>query len=206
MTTHSPDQAPRLLALTGGIGSGKSTFARAFADLGVPCIDADIVARQIHQDPSHPAMAEVARRFPSALTPDGRLARGSLRTVFADSTANDELKRILRPWVLADVDRWTIAQTAPYVVCESALIARQNIPSARVLVVDAPLDVRIARIANRNPDWSPEQVAAILALQPSRETYLALADDIVVNVGTPGDIARLAHELHLTCLKLWTQQ
>lgn len=205
MTTHSTDQAPRVLALTGGIGSGKSTFARAFADLGVPCIDADIVARQIHQSPSHPAMTEVARRFPSALTADGRLARGSLRTVFADSAANDELKRILGPWVLADIERWALAQNTLYVVCESALIAQRDIPSARVLVVDAPVEVRLARIANRNPDWSPEQVAAILALQPSRESYLALADDIVVNDGAPDDVARLAHELHLTYLKLWTQ-
>jgi len=205
MTTHSPQASPRVLALTGGIGSGKSTFARAFADLGVPCIDADIVARQIHQDPSHPAMAEVALRFPSALTADGRLARGSLRTVFSNNAANDELKRILRPWVLADIDRWTCAQRAPYVVCESALIAQQDISSARVLVVDAPVDVRIARIAQRNPDWSREQVDAILALQPSREAYLEHADDVVINEGSPEDVARLAAQLHLTYLKLWTQ-
>jgi dephospho-CoA kinase len=204
MTTHSSQDPPRVLALTGGIGSGKSTFALAFANLGVPCIDADIVARHIHQDPSHPAMAEVASRFPSALTVDGRLARGSLRTVFADPAANDELKRILRPWVLADIDRWTREQQAPYLVCESALIGPQDIPSARVLVVDAPVEVRVARIAQRNPDWSRAQVDAVLALQPSREAYLAHADDVVVNEGSPADVARLAAQLHLTYLKLWT--
>ncbi|NHZ60905.1 dephospho-CoA kinase [Massilia sp. CCM 8694] len=93
---------PKVLMLTGGIGSGKSTFARAFAALGVPCIDADALARTVHQDPAHPATLRIARAFPQAMAADGSLARGSLRNIFArDPAANEELKRLLRPAVLA---------------------------------------------------------------------------------------------------------
>ena len=204
MRIHSSSQAPPIVALTGGIGSGKSTCARAFADLGAPCIDADLVARSIHQDRAHPAMAEVAKRFPGAMSADGRLARGSLRTVFADPVANDALKRVLGPWVLAGIARWAARQNAPYVVCESALAARADVGAARVLAIDTPLALRLARIAQRNPDWSRAQVEAIVALQPAREAYLADADDIVVNDGAPGALAQRVRALHLDYLTLWT--
>jgi dephospho-CoA kinase len=204
MSTHSPPASPAILVVTGGIGSGKSTVARAFAELGVPCIDADLVARRIHQDAAHPAMLEVARRFPAALTPDGRLARGSLRTVFADSAANDELKRILGPWVLDAIVAWACRQASAYVLVESALISARDFPGARVLVIDAPQALRIERIALRNPDWSSQQAAAVIALQPAREAYLALADDIVVNDGPAHDVVHRAAQLHASYLTLWT--
>lgn len=197
--------APKVLALTGSIGSGKSTFARAFADLGVPCLDTDLVARTIHQDPSHPATNAIALAFPQAMTPDGRLARGSLRTVFAANPgANDELKRILRPSVLAEAQRWTEAQDAPYVIWESALSLDQDIGSARVLVIDASEETRLARIALRNPDWSREQALAIISMQLPREAYLAGADDVIVNDGPPDAIPALAARLHQTYLSLWS--
>ncbi len=200
-----PQDKPRVLALTGGIGSGKSTFARAFAQLGVPCIDADALARTIHQDPAHPATHAIALAFPQAMTPDGRLARGSLRTLFAlDAGVNEELKSILRPWVLAEAQRWTQAQKAVYVIWESALTADQQIPAARVLVIDAANDVRLARIALRNPDWSREQAASIMAMQPPRAAYLALADDVIVNHGPATEVPALAAQLHAAYLARWS--
>jgi len=197
--------APQVLALTGSIGSGKSSFARAFAALGVPCLDTDVVARAIHQDPLHPATLAIALAFPQAMTPDGRLARGSLRTIFAaDPSANDELKRILRPAVLAEAQRWTGEQIAPYVIWESALSLDQDIGSARVLVIDAAEPTRLARIALRNPDWSREQALAIISMQPPRAAYLAGADDVALNDGPEGAIPALAAQLHLQYLSLWS--
>ena len=194
-----------MLALSGGIGSGKSTFARAFAQLGVPCIDADALARTIHQDPAHPATHAIAQALPDAMTPQGRLARGSLRTLFAiDGAANDKLKSILRPWVLAEARRWTQAQAAPYVIWESALTTEQGIAAARVLVVDADDDVRFARIALRNPDWPRAQVAAIMAMQLPRAAYLAGADDVVVNNGPLTEVPAIAAQLHANYLTRWS--
>lgn len=197
--------SPKVLMLTGGIGSGKSTFARAFEALGVPCIDADALARTVHQDPAHPATVQIGRAFPQAMAPDGSLARGTLRSIFAlDAAANEELKRLLRPAVLALAEDWTRRQRSPYVVWESALAMEQALPAARVLVVDAPDATRAARIALRNPDWTLAQVAAIIALQLARADYLARADDVVDNDGTQDQVRALAERLHHRYTDLWS--
>lgn len=196
---------PRVLVLTGGIGSGKSTFARAFAALGVPCIDADALARTVHQDPAHPATGQIALAFPQAMAPDGSLARGTLRSIFAlDAAANEELKRILRPAVLALADAWTRQQQTPYVVWESALALDQALPAARVLAIDAADRTRAARIALRNPDWTAEQVASIIAMQLARADYLARADDVASNDGTLEDVRMLTEQLHRQYTDLWS--
>lgn len=207
MTTLPSHRRPHVLSLTGGIGSGKSTFARAFAALGVACLDIDTVARQIHQDPDHPATRAVGRAFPAAMSADGRVARGSLRTVFApDPAANEELKRILGPWVLAEAQRWTRAQRGLYVVWESAISLGPASGAARVLVIDASEALRRARIALRNPDWPAAQVAAILSLQPPRGAYLAEADDVIVNEGPLQQVAQIAAQLNQHYLTLWSQE
>ncbi|UOD33071.1 dephospho-CoA kinase [Massilia violaceinigra] len=196
---------PKVLVLTGGIGSGKSTFARAFEALGVPCIDADALARTVHQDASHPATMQIARAFPQAMAADGSLARGTLRSIFAvDPAANEELKRILRPAVLALADDWTRRQQTPYVVWESALAMDQALPAARVLVVDATDQMRAARVALRNPDWTSAQVASIIAMQLPRADYLARADDVVHNDGTLDDVRAQTLQLHHRYTDLWS--
>lgn len=206
MTFTSHLDSPHVVALTGAIGSGKSTVAAAFAQMGVPCIDSDLVVRRMHQDPGHPATREIARAFPAAMTPDGRLARGSLRTLFAkDPAANALLKRVFRPWVLAELQRWTADQHAPYVIWESALALDNDLGAGRVLVVDAGVDTRLRRIALRNPDWSQDQVRAVLSMQPPRSAYLAGADDVVLNEGTAADAARATAQLHANYLALWSK-
>lgn len=213
MSAHTQDlktppshRRAHVILLTGGIGSGKSSFAQAFARLGVPCLEADALARQVHQDPTHPATLALARAFPDATTADGRLARSSLRSIFAlERGANDELVRILRPWVLAEAQRWARAQGALYVMWESALPLGPGAGVDRVLAIDAGASTRVARIALRNPDWSKEQVDAILSLQPERAAYLAGAQDVVVNEGTPQSIPAMAAQLHAHYLNLWSQ-
>lgn len=205
MTSAQRTCPPPVLALTGSIGSGKSSIARAFTALGVPCLDTDSVARAIHQDPAHPATCAIALAFPEAITADGRLARGSLRTVLsANPGANDELKRILRPAVLSAARRWTQEQGAPYVLRESALSLDQDIGAARVMVIDAPVELHPARIALRNPDWSREQVLAIVAMQAPRAAYLAGTDDVADNDGPLDAITALAAQLPHTYLSLWS--
>lgn len=196
---------PHTVLLSGGIGSGKTRAAQAFAALGVPCLDTDSLARGMHQDPSHPATLALARAYPQAMSADGRLERGSLRSVFAmDPAANATLKRLFAPYMLDAVRAWSVNQQAPYVVVESALV--QDLPAGfgRTLVIDAPDDIRRARIALRNPGWPAAQVDAVMSLQLPRAAYLARADDVIVNDGAPEALAALVGARHRHYLSLWS--
>lgn len=196
---------PRVLALTGGIGSGKSSARALFQERGVPCLDADVVARHIHQDPHHPAMVKIANALPRGVSADGTLSRGSLRTLFAtDHAANSELKRILKPYVIAEAERWTRAQSARYVVWESALITDEAVPCDRILVTDASDETRIARVQARNPDWSFEQIRNIMAIQLPRANYLTRADDVISNEGSFADLKTRVEQLHRMYMQTWS--
>jgi dephospho-CoA kinase len=158
---------PHVLLLTGAPGSGKSSFASAFAKLGVPCFDLDKVAREIAAVPDHPA------------------------THCTQRTA-------MHPWILAEAQRWSRAQTSFYVIWISGLPALEDSGAGRVLVIDASEALRTARIAPCNP--------AMLSLQPPRAAYLARADDVIVNEGPLAGIAAIAEQLHRHYLTLWSQE
>jgi dephospho-CoA kinase len=197
-------QAPKVVGLTGGLGSGKSTARGVWEELGVPCIDADLVAREIHQDSNHPAMAELALAFPFAITSDGRLSRGTLRTLLAaDPQANATLKSILAPHVIGHLQRWTAAQDAPYVVWESALLMEERIAVDRLVVVDASEQQQRARVQVRNPDWTPAQINAVLSLQLSREARLKRANDTIHNDGDLATLRAQVLALHQDYLQRW---
>src|SRR5277367_6249521 len=86
----------RLYGLTGGIASGKSTAARLFRELGVPVIDADVLAREV-VEPGQPALAEISARWPSVLA-DGRLDRAAMaKVIFSDPVERKALEAILHP-------------------------------------------------------------------------------------------------------------
>lgn len=200
----APKKVPKVVGLTGGLGSGKSTARGMWESLGVPCADADTVAREIHQDSNHPAMAELALAFPFAITPDGRLSRGTLRTLFvSDPDANTLLKTILTPHVLAQLQRWTAEQDAPYVVWESALLMEEKIAVDRMVVVDASAAQQRARAQARNPDWTLAHIDGVLSMQLGREARLARADDTLHNEGELGALSAQVLALHQGYLTRW---
>lgn len=195
---------PAVVGLTGGIGSGKSTARQSFERLGVPCIDADLVARRMHQDPTHPAVGQIARHFPDLITTDGTLARGSLHHVFArDASANRQLKSILKPFVLEDLRQWTARQNAPYVVWESALLLDEQVPVDRVLLVDCPDELRRQRIGFRNPDWNGKQIDRVLAMQMSRPAFLERAQEVIGNAGPVAGLQQQVDAMHRHFTELW---
>jgi dephospho-CoA kinase len=94
----------KVLGLTGGIGSGKSTVAKLIAELGVPVLDADQLAREV-VEPGRPALAEVAAAWPEAIGPDGKVARKRLADiVFADPAQRLRLEAIMHPRIQALAD------------------------------------------------------------------------------------------------------
>ncbi|HVK54066.1 MAG TPA: dephospho-CoA kinase [Burkholderiales bacterium] len=196
--------SPRVVGLTGGIGCGKSLVREMFQDLGAPGIDADQVARSIHQNPAHPAVRQIAEVFPGMVASNGGLKRGSLQERFAtDQTANRQLKAILKPYVMDAIWRWTADQRAPYVIWESALMLDENITVDRVLVADAQEQRRIIRLKDRNQDWSEPQIRNILELQMSREAYLMRAQDVIRNDGSPVELKQQVEIMHRQYMTLW---
>lgn len=186
------------IGLTGGIASGKSTVADMFAELGVPVIDTDVVAREVVA-PGEPALDEIIAAFgPQMLAPDGTLDRAALRArVFADPAQRHRLESIVHPRIR---DRTlTLAATSggPYLIIVVPLLVESGFDRVvdEVVVVDCPEAEQRRRLLTRDGD-DPGQVDRMMAAQLGREARLAAAD-VVIDNGGPLDATRAqVAELH----------
>jgi dephospho-CoA kinase len=177
---------PLRVAVTGGIASGKSALTERFAALGVPVIDADVVAREL-VEVGQPALAEIAKRFgDEVIFADGSLDRASLRRrVFADPAERAALDALLHPRVRVVLRERADAAKAPYVLLAIPLLVEGGAFAwiERTLVVDVPVTMQVTRLMVR--DRSERATAErMVAAQATREQRLAVADDVVVNDGT----------------------
>ena len=184
--------APLVIGLTGGIGSGKSEVARAFAARGVDVADADYAAHAVSA-PGTQGYAAVSAEFgPEVLTASGELDRAWLRRrVFADAGARARLEAILHPLIHAFLDQALAAWQGPYgLLAVPLLLERGGLLSrvARILVVDCPEEEQVRRAAHRS-GLTTEEVRAVMAAQLSRAARLARADVVIDNSGTIADIA-----------------
>jgi dephospho-CoA kinase len=176
-----------VVGLTGGIGSGKSAAADEFARLGATVVDTDAIAHELTRA-GGPAMPEIERLFGSAVIGEsGAMDRAKMRArVFADPVARKALEGLLHPMIREESGRRIAAAQGPYVVhvipllVESANYRRRL---DRVLVVDCPEEVQVARVRARS-GLAEEEVRAIVASQASRAQRLAAADDVIDNHGT----------------------
>jgi len=179
------------VGLTGGIGSGKSEVAKAFADLGADVVDADAVAHAVSapEEAGHTAVVDAFGT--ECLQPDGAIDRSWLRErAFADPVFRDRLERALHPIIIAKVRETIEAWRGIYgILVVPLLLERGGLISsvARVLVVDCPEDLQIRRVVLRS-GLLPSAVRAIMATQMSRAERLARADDVIDNSGTQAAI------------------
>ena len=192
------------VALTGGIGSGKSTVAECFAGLGVPVIDADIIARELVL-PGRPALAEITAEFgPRIFTAEGTLDRDALRRrVFADASARKRLEAILHPLIRDEMKAQATRLTAPYALLVIPLLfetGQQNIAD-RILVVDLPEVLQLERVQARS-GLAPDEVERIIASQTTRDVRVAGTDDLIDNSGDPTTIRPQVERLHALYLRL----
>jgi len=179
------------IGLTGGIGSGKSTAARRFAELGALVVDSDRIAREV-VEPGTPGLAAVAEAFgPGVLDSDGRLDRPALgRIVFADEEARGRLNGILHPLIRARVAEIVAAAPAGTVVVQDVpLLVETGQAGAYdlVVVVEAPPEARMERLG-RDRGMPAEQARARMASQATDEERRAAADIVLRNDGTPADL------------------
>ncbi|HDX8345336.1 TPA: dephospho-CoA kinase [Aeromonas dhakensis] len=198
-----------VVAITGGIGSGKTTVANQFAELGIEVVDADIIAREV-VEPGSPALAAIAAHFGAdVIAPDGRLDRRQLRErVFTDPQAKGWLNALLHPLIRSEMQRQCAAARSPYCLLVVPLLVENRLTALanRVLVIDVDEATQIERTCRRD-GVSREQAEAILAAQASRTERLAAADDVLDNRnGTPEAIKSRIFALHETYLAFASQQ
>ncbi|MCY9847970.1 dephospho-CoA kinase [Pectobacterium jejuense] len=193
-----------IVALTGGIGSGKSTVADEFAKLGATIVDADIIARQV-VEPGEPALDAIRLRFGDAmLNTDGSLNRAALRQqIFSSPEEKQWLNNLLHPLIQQETQTQFQAASAPYILWVVPLLVENGLQqrAQRVLVVDVDKETQLARTLARD-GISRQQAENILAAQATREQRLAYADDIIDNSRCPNELAPQVAELHRQYLEL----
>lgn len=183
------------VGLTGGIGSGKSVVARLFAGHGIDIVDTDQIARNLTVAGGAAMPAVLAAFGPDFADAAGALDRGRMRAlVFSDPAAKARLEAILHPMIRDAVYAASLLGTAPYVIFDIPLLVESGTwrdRLDRVLVIDCPEEVQLARVMARN-GLPAEQVRAIMAAQVPRQVRLGAADDVVDN---GGDLALLAPQV-----------
>ena len=195
------------IGLTGGIASGKSLVAEMFAELGAVIIDTDVIARELVA-PGQPALDDIAAEFgPSLIGSDGTLDRAAMRDiVFADDEARKRLEAILHPRIGAETRRQSNEAASrrlsdrpkcDYQIIVIPLLADSALRDFvdRVLVVDCDEHTQIERLRARDGE-SRDRAKRMLAAQASRTERLAIADDIIRNDGTVGDLRQQVAALH----------
>ena len=189
---------PLRIGLTGGIASGKSTVADMFADLGVPVIDTDLIARDVVA-PGQPALQEIREAFGAGvIAEDGTLDRPAMRAlVFGDDEARRKLEAILHPRIGAATREQADAAGGPYQIIVVPLLLESSLRAFvnRVLVVDCEEETQVARLLSRDAE-SESQARRILAAQASRAERLAIADDVIANEGDLDDTREQVRRLH----------
>ncbi len=194
------------IGLTGGIGCGKTSVARLFAELDIPVIDADEIAHQLVEK-GQPALQRIAQVFGSTiLKEDGTLNRSQLKDlIFSDSGLKQKLEGILHPLIYQSIQSTIENLDASYcIVCIPLLIETDRIDNVdRVLIVDCPVETQIERVQNRD-HLSMEKIQAILENQVSRAVRLSKADDVIDNSEIETGLAEQVKKLHNLYLSIST--
>ncbi|HEV8625468.1 MAG TPA: dephospho-CoA kinase [Acidimicrobiia bacterium] len=179
------------VGLSGGIGSGKSTVARALARRGAIVIDADAIAREV-VEPGEPGLAAVVDRFgPEVLDSEGRLDRPRLAAlVFDDAGARADLNAIVHPRVAAETARRIAAAPSDAVVVIDVPLLVEAARSGydAVVIVEAPEAVRLERLVGRG--MAPDDARRRMSAQASDADRRKVADVILDNAGSEEDLER----------------
>jgi dephospho-CoA kinase len=194
-----------LVGLTGGIGSGKSTAADRFAALGVPVINADVVAREVVA-PGEPVLAELVTRFGAGiLQEDGSLDRPALADiVFNDPEARAALDRLTHPTIagrmaerIAELSAGWEGPGPPLVVVDHPLLIETGQAGRfdTVVVVLVPIEERVRRLVE-NRGLREQDARARIAIQTDDDTRRRVADHVLDNAGSIDDLHRQVDEVH----------
>ena len=195
---------PYIVGLTGGIGSGKSTIAQRFRELGIAVVDADQASRKV-VEPGMPALNIIADRFGAKMIKnDGTLNRAAMRQlIFSQPLEKTWLENLLHPliaeWIVDQLQR----SDSAYVMLESPLLleTEQHQLVNTLLLVDLPESLQLSRTAERDGDQK-QQIQSIIDSQMARDEKLRRADYVFDNSLTLDTVTPRITMLHETFLRL----
>ena len=200
-----------VVAVTGGVASGKSAVTALFDKLGVFVVDADVAARQV-VSVGEPGLSEISARFgDDMLLADGSLDRVRMRAlVFVNADARRDLEAITHPRIRALLKSACLSARGPYVLAAIPLLAetgaRDSYPwLSRVLVVDTPVALQRSRLMIRD-GVDAALASRMIGAQAGREQRLAVATDVLMNDGELDDLAAPVCKLHSLYCRLAESQ
>ena len=198
-----------IIALTGGLGSGKSEAAKQFAKLGVPVVDTDVIAHALTSNGA-PALKQISELFgPQFLTNEGALDRAKLRAhVFAHPQERSKLEALLHPLIRAAALKQLAEnehqQHPDYQILVIPLLFENNQYQTsihKILLIDCDEQLQIARAMARS-FLTQAEAQAILDAQVSRTTRLKLADEVIENNGTLAELTESVEKMHQKLIKI----
>ncbi len=186
------------IGLTGGIGSGKSTACEIFSELGVPVIDADIIAHNMVQA-GMPALQLIKEEFgEDIITKDGLLDRKKVRNqIFTNETYRKKLENILHPVIYEKIVHEIENINSSYCIISIPLLLETGALDIidRILIIDASRELQLSRASVRD-NASLNDIEGIIQAQIPRNVRLATADDIINNEGDIENLRKQIYDLH----------
>ena len=193
-----------IVGLTGGIGSGKTTVANLFEELGITLVDADIIARDVVANGST-GLSQIVEHFGAdILSTDGNLDRAALREmIFSDNSERVWLNNLLHPIIRDEMLQQCKAAQSDYVIMVVPLLFENGLDRLvdRTLLVDISPELQQQRTINRDA-VTVEQVKNIIGSQASRADKLSKADDVIDNQGEISALKCKVSALHNFYFKL----
>ncbi len=181
---HAIPTHPLQIGITGGIGCGKSIVSRIFSILGVPVYDADSRAKWLMASDTALKDRIISTFGPETYLADGRQNRFYFASeIFTDASKVQQLNQLVHPRVREDYQQWTSRQQTPYILREAALLFEAGVhaDTHAVIVVTAPLSLRLQRIRQRDPHRTEADIQAIMDKQMPEEEKIRRADYLIQN-------------------------
>lgn len=170
------------IALTGGIGTGKTYLSKHFVEMGIPVFYADEEAKKLYNLPE--VIQFFRTNFGEAVFTNQSLDFQKLaQFVFSNDESRLLVNNYIHPLVFKKFEEWAKIQNKPSVMMESAIIYEAHLDHLfdKIIVVDAPLEVRVERIKKRSPHLSDEEIMNRINAQISQEIKCKKADLVILN-------------------------